>query len=61
MSTNSTYEIKVMINHKNRKTSNLVMTNNVHFRQDVLEKTNIVSEFKCSIGYDQVATYIDTT
>ena len=54
-------EIKLMIYYKNKKTSNLVMKNNITSRQDVLGQTNVVYEFKCPMPHDQVASYIGIT
>ena len=50
-----------MIYYKNKKTSNLVMKNNITSRQDVLGQTNVVYEFKCPMSHDQVVSYISIT
>ena len=43
-------KVKLIIYYKNRKTSNLIMKNNVHDKCNDLSKTGVVYQYTCPLG-----------
>lgn len=55
------HKLQVVVYYKNKKTSNLVMKNNLSPPLKYLEQTNVIYKFSCSLSHSQATEYIGFT